>query len=470
MSEIIRNYREVYWDNERLGNNLVGAMAMVAMFVCVINCAFPELEMFLTGGRVPVPQGFVKIVCFAFLSLLMLIYGKLDLVSFPIKTWIVCMVYLLLVFPFLWFVEMKYPDEILLAYNSAYCPLIFAPIVTTVRGKLTERWAMRIFMSTFAASVALGWAQFILQDPIVQLASSDGNFRIFGSQWMQGGERSTRAMSFFGNAQEFGSFLVLVAAIGIGMCGRRGGWKKGVPLYLFAAATCYTTLTRATFVQLFFASVAAFTFTFSKKPNRVRWQPLIALCLGLFIAFSGFSKQLSTQISDKKSLADDSSLDLRLAQWGMHISKLEHSSTAEQLFGLGFSQAEKPAMVPLKEGWTLGDALVDNLYLALVLHIGLVGAILMLALFWGMWRFIRNEALRRPTPLLIGIASYWATFLLTGMFNIQGANYGFWFLVGVMLLPHSGAIDHEFPWAGEAEPVFESEMPPLPGSIERVRA
>jgi hypothetical protein len=466
MNELTYNYREDYWEGQRSGNNLFAGLALVAMLVCVINCAVPELEMLLTGGRVPVPHAFVKIASFCFLMLLTLIYGKLDLDSFPTKIWVAAMVYLVLVFPFLWFVERKDPDEILLAYNAFYCPLIFAPLAASVRGKLSDRWAMRIFLWTFVASAILGWAQFIMQDPIVRLASTDGNFRIFASQWMQGGERSTRAMSFFGNAQEFGSFLVLIAAVGIGMCGTRGGWKRGIPLYLAAAATCYTTLTRATFVQLFFATVAAATFTFSRKPGRVKWQPLIALCLGLVIAFSGLSKQISDQISDKKSLADDTSLQQRLMQWGIHVSKLEHSSTAEQLFGLGFCQADKPAMIPLKEGWTLGDALVDNLYLALVLHIGVVGGVLMMALLWGMWRFIRKEAIRRPTPLMIGIAGFWATFLMTGMFNIQAANYGFWFLIAIILARHTDEADPEperaeyFEGEVQAEPEAETEPSP----------
>jgi hypothetical protein len=461
MSDFSPSYSEIYQQYQRPESDLFGGMALVALLACVINCVAPEIEMTLTGGRVPIPQGFVKGGCFCFLMLLMMIYRRLDLASFPTKLWIAAAGYLLLVFPFLWFVDAKQPDEILLAYNSYYCPLIFAPVACALRGKLSERWAMRIFMGTFFATAALGWTQFIFQDPIVRLASSDGNFRIFASQWMQGGERSTRAMSFFGAAQEFGGFLALMAAVGIGMCGRRGGWKKGIPLYLLAAATCYTTLTRAVFIQLFFASIAAVTFTFGRKASRMRWQPLIALGLALFISFSGFSKQLSNQISDKKSLADDSSLDYRLMQWAKHISTLEHSSTAQQLFGLGFCQADKPAMVPVKEGWTLGDALVDNQYLALVLHIGLVGAALMLALFWGMWRFVKNEAIRRPTPLIIGVASTWATFLMTGMFNCQGAIYGFWFLIAVVISRRSGDIDQdanqEPQWDGESESVLELE-------------
>lgn len=452
MNQFMPSYGEMYWKNHRPENSLFSGTAVLAMIVCVANCVLPELEMLLTGGRVPLPQGIIKIACFGFLVLLMLMYGKLDLASFPTTTWIMTLAYLVSVFPFLWFGQHKEPSEILLAYNAYYCPLIFAPVVTALRGKLSERWAMRIFLGVFAASALLGWAQFIFQDPIVQLASTDGNFRIFASQWMQGGDRSTRAMSFFGDAEAYGSFLVLMAAISIGMCGNRGGWKKGVPLYLFAAATCYTTLTRATFLQLFVATAAALTFTFGRKPNRVKWQPLIALALGLFIAFSGFAKQLSDQISDKKSLADDSSLQQRLMQWGIYVSNLQHSSTMQQLFGLGFCQADKPGMIPLKEDWNL--VLVDNLYLALVLHIGLVGAILMVALLWGMWRFVRQEAASRPTPLMVGIASFWVTFLMTGMFNIQAAVYGFWFLIAVILARRTGDFEPHPDWL-ELEPCPE---------------
>ena len=251
-------------------------------------------------------------------------------------------------------------------------------------------------------------------------------------------------MSFFGNAQEFGSYCVLIAAIGVGMCRTRGGWKKGVPLYLAAAATCYTTLTRATFIQLFIATVAALTFTFGKKPTRMRWQPLIALAFALVIAFGGFAKTLSDRVGDRKSLADDSSLELRIAQWAIHASILQHSAISEQLLGLGFCQAEHPVMVALKEEWNL--VLIDNLYVAFTVHIGIIGASLIVALLWGMWLFVRNEAIYRPTPILIGIASFWSTFLYVGMFNIQGAEYGFWFLAALILARRSSDPEPEPDW------------------------
>jgi hypothetical protein len=60
----------------------------------------------------------------------------------------------------------------------------------------------------------------------------------------------------------------------------------------------------------------------------------------------------------------------------------------------------------------------------------------------------------RPTPLLIGIASFWSTFLLTGMFNIQLAIYGFWFLIAIMILQRDGEADVGSPDLRQPDPLF----------------
>ncbi|MGD0267954.1 MAG: hypothetical protein ABSB14_02735 [Candidatus Sulfotelmatobacter sp.] len=455
MSDFSPSYGEIYRQYQRPESDFFGGMALLAMLACVVNCVLPQVEMLLTGGGVPVPQAFIKAACFGALIILMLVYGKLDLSSFPTSTWLFAMAYLVLVFPYLWFSQRKEPGEILLAYNAYYCPLIFAPAACALKGKLSDSLAVRVFLCIFGACALLGWAQFIFQDPIVRLASSDGSFRIYSSLWMQEGETTVRSTSFFGSALEYGSFCVLVAAIGIGICRKRGGWKIGVPLYLFAAASCYTTLTRVVFLQLAIATVAALTFTFGRSLRRMTWQPFTALGVGYLIAFSGIAKL----IGQTKSLIDNSSLELRLLQWEMYGAELWRGTLAQQLFGLGFCQADKPVIVPRRDDF-LGKAstvLVDNLYLALTLHIGLVGMVSVLALLWAMWRYLRKETIERPTPLLIGIASFWATFLMTGMFNVQPALYGFWFLIGILVFRRAGDFDQagDVLQSEEDEPVSE---------------
>ena len=223
------------------------------------------------------------------------------------------------------------------------------------------------------------------------------------------------------------------------MCGKPRGWVKGVPLYLLAAACCYTTRTRVVYLELIFATLAAVTFTFGRRPRRMIWQPFIGLVLGSVIAFSGIAKL----VGETASVYDPSSLELRLQQWETYGAQIWHATIPQELFGLGYSQAEKPVIVPVNDEMAgqFSNTLIDNMYLALMLHIGLVGMVVIVALFWAMWRRLRIETVRRPAPLLIGIASFWSTFLLTGMFNIQEALYGFWFLIAIMILQRDGEPD-----------------------------
>jgi hypothetical protein len=461
MTEFMHNYGETYWEDQRSDSGLFGGIALLAMLVCIINCALPQVEMLLTGGSVPIPIAAIKITCFGVLIAMMLMYGRLDLSAFPTRMWIFAMAYLVLVFPFLCFWQDKPPDELLLGYNAYYCPLIFAPAACAFRGKVPERLGIRILLWAFAACALLGWTQFILQNPIVQLASNDGNFRIVASIWAQPGTDETiRATSFFGTALEYGNLAVLVAAMGIGMCGKPDGWKLGIPLYLFAAATCYTTLTRMVFLELGVATIAALTFTFGRSLRRMTWQPLIALGLGWLIALGGLAQLIgqTSGLYETRSLSDSGSLEVRLQQWELYGSELAHSSVGQQLFGYGFCQVAKPLIIANKD---IGKAnvFVDNLYLALTLHIGFVGMLVIVALLWAMWRCLRSETIQRPTPLLIGISSFWATFLIAGIFNVQPANFGFWFLVAMIVSrpanEAAGELNERSHWPGTAEPSVE---------------
>jgi hypothetical protein len=452
MSEITCDYGEIYRQVRRPQGGVLGTTALLAMIACIINCALPELEMLITGGRCPVPIAAIKIACFGLLILLTLTYGRLDLSAFPTVMWLVVMTFLLLDFPYLWFWQGKTPGEILLAYNAYYCPLIFAPLACAFTGRLSERQATQILVGIFLVCALIGWAQFIFQTQVVQLASSDGNFRIYASYWMQEGSSTVRGFSIFGSALEYGNFAVLAAAIGIGMCGRPGGWITGVPLYLFAAACCYTTLTRVVFLELIFATFAAVTFTFGRSSRRMIWQPLVALVTGGIIALSGVAEF----VGQKKTLYDASSLQLRLLQWEIYGVELLHSTFLQKMFGLGLCQADKPVIVPVRDDF-YGKAtttIVDNMYLALTLHVGLVGTVVIVALLWTMWRHLRAEAVKRPSPLLIGIASFWSTFLMTGMFNIQQALYGFWFLIAIMILQRDAGADGKFLQPGQLRPLL----------------
>jgi hypothetical protein len=44
---------------------------------------------------------------------------------------------------------------------------------------------------------------------------------------------------------------------------------------------------------------------------------------------------------------------------------------------------------------------------------------------------------------------------MTGMFNIQAANYGFWFLIAVIISRRTGEADEEVEWDEADEPTSE---------------
>lgn len=439
MSETTYDYSQIFHQIKRPQGGVLGTTAFVAMIACIINCALPELEMLLTGGHCPIPIAAIKIACFGLLSCLTLTYGRFDFSASPTGMWLVAMAFLFLDFSYLWLLQGKALAEVVLAYNAYYCPLIFAPLACAFTGRLSQRLATQILVGIFLVCAAIGWAQYIFQTSVIQLASSDGNFRIYASYWMQEGSATVRSFSIFGTALEYGSFCVLIAAIGIGMCGRANGWIKGVPLYLFAAACCYTTLTRVVYIQLAFATFAAITFTFRRSLRRMIWQPLIGLAVSCFLAFSGIAEL----VGQTKTLYDATSLEFRLLQWEVYGEQFLHSQFLQKMLGLGFSQADKPVIVPVRDDFfgKASNVLIDNMYLAITLHIGLIGLIVIVGLLWAMWRRLRVETVKRPTPILIGITSFCSTFLLTGMFNVQPALYGFWFLIAIMLLQRDDEAD-----------------------------
>jgi chromate transport protein ChrA len=76
-------------------------------------------------------------------------------------------------------------------------------------------------------------------------------------------------------------------------------------------------------------------------------------------------------------------------------------------------------MVQNKKITTFSSALpVDNIYLSVALHIGVVGMLIFLALVWILWEEIRKKAETRNSYLSIAVASTFASFFLVGLFSI----------------------------------------------------
>jgi hypothetical protein len=354
----------------------------------------------------------------------MLLYRTVDLSCIPMTAWTAAIGYLVLVFPYLWFGLNKEPADILLAYNAYYCPLICLPVVTVLRGRVKERTAMGILLGIFAINAALGWAQFITGRPLIRLESVDGAYSVPLNLFQVGGNAYMRVRAFglFSNSMEFGYFAVIVAACGIGMCGNPANRLKGILLYLVGVSSAYSTLVRSVFLQVVICTIAALMFTFGRRPNRVKWLPLTALGIGLVLAVGGLPRSFG---GSNQGLTSDASLQVRLDQWYFYATMFRHASIWRQLFGFGICQADNKVIRSI--------AVADNLFWGLTLHIGLVGMVLMLTLLWSLWLRMRAEAVERSTPLMIGLASFWSAFAMTGTFENAPAVFGFWYVVSILV-------------------------------------
>jgi hypothetical protein len=161
--------------------------------------------------------------------------------------------------------------------------------------------------------------------------------------------------------------------------------------------------------------------TFGKKPTRGRWHPIVYCAVGILTVMVGVYSFLSGETSN---LQDTSTLVERIGQWVYYANLISQASLADKSFGLGIVQMKK--IVPVF------PMVIDNVPLALILHIGVVGLIFVGALMVRMWHYVRREALLTQQPFLIAAASLWATLACAGIFNIVFNSFGIVFALTVL--------------------------------------
>ncbi|MGA3193904.1 MAG: hypothetical protein ABSD39_02780 [Terriglobales bacterium] len=133
----------------------------------------------------------------------------------------------------------------------------------------------------------------------------------------------------------------------------------------------------------------------------------------------------------------------RIGQWAYYSDLISQSTLAEKSFGLGIVQLKK--IVPVF------PMVIDNVPLALILHIGLVGLVFVAILMFQMWLYVRREALSTQQPFIIAAASLWATLACAGIFNIVFSSFGIVFALTVLCRKDSSLKQSE---CGPGSPVI----------------
>jgi hypothetical protein len=403
---------------------LLAFLVAVTCFLTLVDGAIPQFELFLLG-RVVIGGALAKGVLLAATAFGFLIHPTLRLSNLPFVTWLLCIAYLLAEIPYLHYMcGMSFGDA-LVSYNGYYSLLLIAPVLVMFHDTVPERVIIEGAILLFLVCAAIGFAQYITARPILFTESADGAFQV--NSW--GFFDQVRAFSLFTSAMDFGMFCALSGALGIALT--RAYPISGTLLFIISAMACFTTLTRLSYLVFMCVCFYAAVLIFGKNPKRGRWQPLLYFGLGISTILVGLSPLIS---GDASNLQDPGSLIMRIGQWAFYADLLTHSSLAQLLFGVGIVQNDK--ILPLF------PMVIDNVPLALVLHIGIIGLALFGTLLVKMWLYLRSEALVTRQPFVIAAASVWAALACAGIFNIVFSSFGAIFTL--VILCEKRTVKNEF--------------------------
>jgi len=393
---------------------LVAFLVAVLLFFLIVDGAVPQLQMYLMGGNILVGNFIFKVAVLAIAGLGFFVYPKLRYTGLPVLTWLLCIAYLVGDMPHLMSGRGMTLLDVLQSYNAYYALVLIGPVLLAFRGAVSERAIIRCIVFLLPLSAIIGLAQYLTRQPLLPTESSDGAFHI--NSWIF--FDNVRAFSLFSSSMNFGLFCALCGALGVALY--RTMPKRAALLFILSAIACFSTLTRLSYLVFACASSYALVLTFGKKAARGLWYPVLYFVLGISTMFVG----LISFTADESNLGDTGSLIERVAQWGFYSELILQSSSTDKVFGLGIVQNEK-----LSSDYPM---LIDSAPLALVLHLGIVGLMLFGALLVQMWLYLRREALDTKEPFAIAAASFWATLLCAGIFNIVFSSFGSVFAIAIL--------------------------------------
>jgi hypothetical protein len=396
-------------------SRLVSILAAILCFLSLVDGAFPQFQMYLLDGHMLVGNVALKAALLSTAALGFVMRPKFQFAGLPMYAWLLCVGFLVADTSHLIFSRGMSIVDVLQSYNAYYLLLLIGPVLSTFRGAVSERLIINCTVVFFLVCAPVGAIQYFTAQPILYTQSADGAFSV--QSWYFLGE--VRAFSLFSSALEFGIFCALCGGLGVALT--RTLPIRGALLFSLSALACFTTLTRLCYLLFLCVSTYALVLTFGKRPRRGLLLPLLYGVLGistLVIGLGSFTRGEDVKLQDASSLVD------RIVQWAYYTDLIAHADLEDQLFGVGIVQNEK--ILPLY------PMAIDNVPLALVLHIGIAGLVFFGILMIKMWLYARRLALATQRPFLIAAASLWATLACAGIFNITFSSFGIVFTLAIL--------------------------------------
>ncbi len=390
---------------------VLAAIAFTAFFLfSLVNLSLLQLQIWL-WGRILFPQYLARIGMYVVAAVMCFIVPQWRMPKGMMRFWVPLALALVATFVVVRSRgEMRLPDQMLYLVSNYYS-LALVPFCLWAKPFLKLGTLFKLLLLVLFPLCIIGIAQYWLNNPLLPTEGGDsfdlGMFIDFNGQ--------VRAFSLFPNGLHFAYFLALMMAFLVTALRRRSGkliWHLFclLSVVLIIVAT-YATVTRLAFLVVAFSAFFAVLFSGVRKYSKFSWFSLPILALAIGGAIIGLSPFIASHSSN--DVYSDASLVERLFHWGVALNTWLNSGSSVFIFGNGISQGKS------------ADYIVDNTFLNFAVQGGLVGLITSLAFMHFIWMSLRPLINGRPaTAPVVAICAFWATWLLTGLFNTTNAIYG----------------------------------------------
>lgn len=318
----------------------------------------------------------------------------------------------------------EYPaDYLLQSYNSYYFFLLLFPFAAFLSVESNFFGKLLVYIS--APLLLLGFAQYLSNSTILPVSSADQYFSVFSHEYYG----KIRAFSLFNSGLNYGHFLSLLGAFVLcyAMKRRRIARLALIMILIIVLLACYTTLTRNLYIEFIFTLFTAVLLSVKQKKNRNPFFDKIINSIPFIYGFTAallvFPAQLFELISSSGSvLLKQESLIIRLQTWQYYLPLWTEHGLYTLLFGVGLIQHER---FPITE-----NVVIDNSFLAIGLHTGIIGLVLWFVLMRKMWLYLLT--IQRTMPDNVPISAMTAlcsTWVSSGLFNNNFTLYAILFMM-----------------------------------------
>jgi hypothetical protein len=397
LSQLDNEYRDRPSAEGSLITLLLKFVVIIVGLMIVVDGALPQLEMAITGGSLlftPKPH----LILFLVLVFMLLLKGRFQSSAlFPLA--LVLLSYAIIEVCFLHFFKDLSVSSIRRSFEYFFLLLIVGA-ASVVPLKIKTLHILRPFVVVTFACLMISAAQFLTNLPVVPTESPDHVFEVTSYDFFG----KTRGFSLFGSALQAGIFYSLMGGVATSFCLRPGRRNFGLLLLLLCAFGCYATYTRLVMFGFILTVIAVFAMSRKSLARFSRLLPIFSLICAVLLVAQGFRTAAGAGRND---LANSSSLDQRVLNWGVYSKKFLAGSPVDILFGTGLGPYAPYTMPDRPEN--AAPVPVDNAYLLILLSTGVCGLVLLGVVYWHFWIFLHNRATSGNDPLFNGISAIFAT-------------------------------------------------------------